>query len=109
MPQSRGPRPKPVCAGAEPEPASVTVRALMLGLGALVFVAIAAFATVFLYQYWKPKYGSLVIKTTPPGASVWLDGKERGVSPLTLTDLRAGGHQAKVTKEGYKTSYSRSR
>ncbi len=85
-----------------PQPASISIKALMLGIAVLVLVGGAAFATVFLYQYWKPKYGSLVVKTTPPGATIWLDGKQRGVSPLTLADLRSGGHQIKATKEGYK-------
>jgi tetratricopeptide (TPR) repeat protein len=86
----------------EHEPASITVKSLVAGIVILVLVGGAAFATVFLYQYWKPKYGSLVIKTTPPGASIWLDGQQRGVSPLTITDLRSGGHQIKATREGYK-------
>jgi tetratricopeptide (TPR) repeat protein len=56
----------------------------------------------FFYQYWKPKYGSLVIKTTPPGAMISVDGKFRGVSPITLTDMRSGSHQLRGTKEGYR-------
>jgi tetratricopeptide (TPR) repeat protein len=87
---------------AQREPASITVKSLFVGILLLIFIGGAAFATVFLYQYWKPKYGTLVIKTTPPGAAIWLDGKQRGVSPLTISDLRSGGHQIKATKEGYK-------
>jgi tetratricopeptide (TPR) repeat protein len=80
----------------------ISVRALMLGLAVLVLVAITAFAGVFLYQYLKPKYGGLVVKTTPVGATIFVDGKQRGVSPLTVGDLRSGGHQVRATKEGYK-------
>ena len=36
--------------------------------------------------------GSLEITTTPPGAQVIVDGKPRGVTPLTLADLAAGRH-----------------
>lgn len=95
----------------QPEPPRVademliSVRTLMLGLGVLLLVGITSFAGVFLYQYFKPKYGGLVVKTTPAGANVFVDGKQRGVSPLTLGDLRSGVHQVKTVKEGYKELY----
>ncbi len=84
-----------------PEPAQISLRTLMLGFGVLVMCALIAFAVVFFYQYWKPKYGSLVIKTTPPGAMIYVDGKLQGASPITISDLRSGGHRLKSTKEGY--------
>jgi tetratricopeptide (TPR) repeat protein len=84
------------------ELASISIRALTLSIAVLFLLAAASFSGVFLYQYLKPKYGGLVIKTTPPGAGVSIDGKPRGVSPITVGDLRSGGHQLKVTKEGYK-------
>jgi PEGA domain-containing protein len=37
--------------------------------------------------------GGLVVKTSPAGARVLVDGKARGVTPLTLTDLSAGSHE----------------
>jgi tetratricopeptide (TPR) repeat protein len=83
------------------ESAQISVRTLMLGLGILIVSALITFAAVFFYQYWKPKYGALVIKTTPLGAVVYVDGSQRGVSPVTIENLRSGGHQVKITKEGY--------
>ena len=74
----------------------------MLGITILVLCGVMSFAAAFLYQYWKPKYGSLTIKTTPPGAFVFIDGKLRGASPITVSDLRSGGHQLKSSKEGYR-------
>ncbi len=74
----------------------------MLGFLVLVLVAVLAFATAFFYQYWKPKYGGLIVKTTPPGAMISVDGKLRGVTPFTLSELRSGGHQLKISKEGYR-------
>lgn len=74
----------------------------MLGIVILMLCAVIAFMGAFFYQYWKPKYGSLVIKTTPPGAMISVDGKFRGVTPITLTEMRSGSHQLKGTKEGYK-------
>jgi hypothetical protein len=36
--------------------------------------------------------GTLVVTSTPKGAKVLVDGKDRGVTPLTLSDLSAGAH-----------------
>jgi tetratricopeptide (TPR) repeat protein len=84
------------------KPAQIKIRTLVLGLAILMLSAVLAFMGAFFYQYWKPKYGSLIIKTTPPGAMISVDGKFRGVTPITLTEMRSGGHQLKGTKEGYK-------
>jgi hypothetical protein len=39
----------------------------------------------------------LRVKSTPAGARVLVDGKERGATPLTLTDLRPGVHDVTLT------------
>ncbi len=83
------------------EPAQIKVKTLMVGIGILVATGIICFVSVFSYYYLKPKYGNLVVKTTPSGATVFLDGKQRGVSAITLGDLKSGGHQVRVVKEGY--------
>ena len=85
-----------------PAEATVSVRTLVLGLGILVMTGVLAFTAVFFYQYLRPKYGALIVKTVPAGAMVWLNGEQRGVSPITLADLRTGPYQVKVTMEGYK-------
>lgn len=87
---------------ASRQPAQIRVRTLMLGFSILVLCSLIAFTSAFLYQYWKPKYGGLTIKTTPLEAMVFVDGKMLGVSPLVLSSLRSGGHQLRITKEGYK-------
>jgi tetratricopeptide (TPR) repeat protein len=83
-------------------PAQIRIKTLMLGITILALCFVIAFAGVFLYYRWKPKYGGLMVKTTPPGALISVDGKPRGVSPLPLSNLRSGGHQLKVVKDGYK-------
>jgi tetratricopeptide (TPR) repeat protein len=83
-------------------PAQIRVRTLMLGIFILILCGGIAFTSAFLYQYWKPKYGGLTIKTTPPEALITIDGKTMGVSPLSLPNLLSGGHQLRITKEGYK-------
>jgi hypothetical protein len=85
-----------------PKPAQIRIKTLMLGFVILVLCSLIAFGGAFFYQYWKPKYGALTVKTTPPGAMISVDGKLRGASPLILSNLRSGGHQLKGAKEGYK-------
>ncbi len=83
------------------EPAQIKVRTVLLGTAILFLTGIICFVSVFSYLYLKPKYGSLVVKTTPGGATIILDGKPRGISPITMGDLRSGGHQVKAVKDGY--------
>jgi len=40
--------------------------------------------------------GSLRVTTTPSAAQVLVDGKARGVSPITLNDLSAGSHEVEL-------------
>ena len=44
---------------------------------------------------------TLRIETTPPGATVWLDGLVVGRSPLELKRLRAGPRHLRIVQEGY--------
>jgi tetratricopeptide (TPR) repeat protein len=83
-------------------PAQIRIKTLMLGFVILMLCAVLAFAATFFYQYWKPKYGSVTIKTTPPGAFIFVDGKLCGSSPVTVSSLRSGSHQMRGVKEGYK-------
>jgi hypothetical protein len=43
----------------------------------------------------------LVVVTAPVGATVLVDGTERGQTPLTLTDLSPGRHEVRVRRQGY--------
>jgi tetratricopeptide (TPR) repeat protein len=82
----------------------ISIRSLMITIGILFVAGLLAFAGMFLYQYAKPKYGGLVLKTTPSGAMISIDGGNRGVTPLTVENIRSGGHQIGITKEGFKES-----
>jgi tetratricopeptide (TPR) repeat protein len=84
------------------KPAQIRVKTLMLGLVILALCFIIFFTAAFFWQYLKPKYGGLIIKTTPPGALISIDGKLRGASPLTLSNLLSGGHNLKAARDGYK-------
>jgi tetratricopeptide (TPR) repeat protein len=95
---------KPKAALRSHEPAQIKVRTLLLSVGILFLIGMVSFVGAFSYLYLKPKYGGLIVKTTPPGATIILDGKERGTSPITLGDLRSGGHQVKAVKDGFEVS-----
>lgn len=48
-----------------------------------------------------PQVGWLTIASTPSGASVSLDGKSRGVTPLAGIEVSSGSHSVGVTMTGY--------
>jgi len=49
-----------------------------------------------------PPPAVLIISSTPRGARVQIDGVARGVTPLTVNQLRAGTHRVKITHAGYR-------
>lgn len=48
--------------------------------------------------------GRIDVQSTPPGAGVTVDGRWRGRTPLTLSDLRFGSHDVRVVQPGYATA-----
>jgi hypothetical protein len=48
-----------------------------------------------------PPSGSLSVTTTPAGATILIDGVQRGVSPATFPDLFAGPHTLLIRMDGY--------
>ncbi len=51
----------------------------------------------------EPAKGKMILASTPPGASLKIDGQESGYTPQTLM-LVAGKHVLEVSKEGYATA-----
>jgi hypothetical protein len=49
----------------------------------------------------KPKTGTLVVNSTPPGARVLLDGADAGLSPVILENISADNHTVMLGKDGY--------
>ena len=45
--------------------------------------------------------GSLIVKTDPDGATVFVDGKNYGLTPIEIKDLEIGEHEIVISKEGY--------
>jgi hypothetical protein len=51
-----------------------------------------------------PPSGRLVVTSTPPGASLVIDGVPRGVTPASLEDVPAGRHTVLLHLEGFEES-----
>jgi hypothetical protein len=51
----------------------------------------------------KSLCGSLMVKSSPSGATVFVDGKEKGVTPLHLDNIREGDLSVKLIKKGFET------
>ncbi len=50
--------------------------------------------------------GSITFESVPAGASVFLDGQFRGVTPLVLRDIPAGSHPVTLKSEGFQDAIS---
>jgi hypothetical protein len=48
--------------------------------------------------------GRLLVRSTPAGAHVTVDGKDEGPTPATVRDLAIGAHQVRVSRDGYVTA-----
>ena len=84
----------------EDEPRSLSKRVGMMA--ALVALVIVGAFTGWTYLKPEPVVvtdGTLVITTNPSGAQVLVDGRARGVTPLTLT-LPAGSHRLELRAGG---------
>ncbi len=45
--------------------------------------------------------GTLIVKTQPDGATVFVDGKNYGLTPIEIGDLEIGEHEIVISKDGY--------
>ena len=50
-----------------------------------------------------PAPSLLYVTTSPSGATVYVDGKKVGTSPLSKKEVAAGRHTVKITLDGYET------
>jgi hypothetical protein len=48
-----------------------------------------------------PFSGIVVVRSLPAGARVFVDGRDRGSTPATVTDLGRGEHRIRVVRDGY--------
>jgi len=68
------------------------IRRYVAGFGALLFVASMSASEAA---------GSLSIESEPAGASVYIDGRLAGETPLTIETLRPGVHRVRLVRLGY--------
>jgi hypothetical protein len=47
--------------------------------------------------------GSLLVRSTPDGARVFVDNRDYGRTPVTVSALARGPHRVRITREGYVT------
>jgi serine/threonine protein kinase len=45
--------------------------------------------------------GRLLVRSTPAGARVFVDGREQGQTPATIRDLTRGTHRIRIVRDGY--------
>ena len=69
-----------------------------------VFVFLLFFSCVFFVYpdtYTELAGRGLFIDTVPSGATVFIDGVERGTTPFEISSIRSGEYTIRITKEGY--------
>jgi len=77
-----------------------------------LLVPLLIFSAMYLNQFVSATAGSaqsgeLVVKTTPSGAVVYLDGSQVGVTPVRLSDIPTGYHSIRAVFPGYKSGMAR--
>jgi hypothetical protein len=74
-----------------------------LAAAAIAVIAVAGISVPAARRFVTPNTaaaeGTLVVNTTPPGAKLFVDGVERGATPLTVA-LKPGPHSLEVRGEG---------
>jgi serine/threonine protein kinase len=54
-----------------------------------------------------PFSGRVLVRSTPAGARVFVDGRDRGAAPATVTGLGEGEHRVRIVHDGYTTAERR--
>ena len=55
----------------------------------------------------SPAPGRLLVRSTPSGAEVFVNGERRGVSPVAVRDLPLGAYTVRVVRPGFEVSQQR--
>jgi len=75
----------------------VVLRWCVAGFGALLFIA----SMSQLQLSASEAVGTLFIESEPAGASVYIDGRLAGETPLTVETLPLGVHRVRLVRLGY--------
>ena len=60
-----------------------------------------SYKVIQLVATLQPQSASLSVNSTPPGATVYLNGKNEGVTPIVINNLDAGKYDLRLTMDGY--------
>lgn len=90
-------------------PASPVKRTVIRGLAAILLIAAGFLLNSFVRSFAPvdSEHGDLMVKTTPAGASVYLDGSPVGISPVRLSDIPTGVHEVRAMFPGYQDSLAK--
>jgi PEGA domain/PKD domain len=78
----------------------ISIRQLGETAGVLI-LALALERVALSARNGDPAAGSLLVESEPPGASVFIDGRLSGETPLTVPAIAAGVHRVRVVRLGY--------
>ena len=85
------------------EPPREPRKGWQLAAAAIVLISLAGAGVTAARRYVAPRAaahdGMLIVSTNPPGARLFVDGVERGVTPVTVT-LNAGPHALELRGDG---------
>jgi hypothetical protein len=95
QPQARPADPKGSAVGAPKPPSTVTASRSATPATLPGAKPAAAVAPLFA--------GRVLVRSTPPGVRVFVDGRSGGETPATVRDLARGPHQVRLVREGYTT------
>lgn len=56
-----------------------------------------------LVEESNPSFGWLLVRSEPPGANVSIDGEDRGLTPLSLSEIPSGVYRIEISVSGYTT------
>ncbi len=51
----------------------------------------------------RTKTGSIMVKSEPPSAEIYLEGDDIGVTPAIITQISPGNYKLKIKMDGYET------
>ncbi len=85
-----------------PDVPVVDVGKLICGFGFLLIVVAIGGYLVGRLQLPEHGLGEITVRTTPSGATIFVDGLHRGSSPVRVSGLRPGTHQLRAVMPGYR-------
>jgi serine/threonine protein kinase len=112
-PPAAPPRPPPLPPSLKPGPAptakvpsSISTppprKPWMAIAGIFVVLAIGSVIAFVFHFPAEPKQGKLFVKTKPDQATVFIDGVDRGTTPLVLEKVAPGDHRLTIALNGYR-------